>query len=77
MRARFDAVTPRLAALLLASLVAAAPALAQRVSDVRATRHNLSTGGPGTTRAAPGATTEVCVFCHTPHAATQQDQGGA
>ena len=52
---------------------------AQRISDVRGTRHNLSATGPGSTHAAAGAggTNEVCVFCHTPHGATQQDQGGA
>jgi hypothetical protein len=54
----------------------AAPAAAQRISDVRNTPHNLSTSGPGNVRAAPGGTTEVCVFCHTPHAATQTDLGG-
>lgn len=62
-----------LAALLLVCALSwlAAPTLAQRVSDVRGTRHNLSVDGPGTTRAAAGGTTggvtEVCVFCHTPH----------
>jgi Doubled CXXCH motif (Paired_CXXCH_1) len=50
---------------------------AQRISDVRGTRHNLSASGPGTTRAAAGSTSEVCVFCHTPHGATQADQGGS
>ena len=64
------------AALVLTLLLPAAPASGQRVSDVRGTRHNLSVNGPGTTRAAVGGTTEVCVFCHTPHGATQQDQGG-
>jgi len=52
---------------------------AQRVSDVRGTRHNLSAGGPGSTHAlAPGAggTSEVCVFCHTPHGASTADAGG-
>lgn len=62
---------------LLLAMVLAWPTQAQRVSDVRGTRHNLSADGPGTTHAAPGATTEVCVFCHTPHGASQQDQGGA
>jgi Doubled CXXCH motif (Paired_CXXCH_1) len=55
----------------------AAPADAQRISDVRGTRHNLSTGGLGTTRAAPGGTSEVCVFCHTPHGASLTDDSGA
>jgi hypothetical protein len=53
-----------------------APTLAQRISDVRGTRHNLSANGPGSTHADAGGTTEVCVFCHTPHGATQQDQAG-
>jgi Doubled CXXCH motif (Paired_CXXCH_1) len=56
--------------------VFALPADAQRVSDVRGTRHNLSVDGPGSTRAAAGGTTEVCVFCHTPHGATLADQAG-
>jgi len=40
---------------------------AQRISDVTNTKHNLSASGPGPVR----ATTEsqICVFCHTPHAA--------
>ncbi len=69
---------PILAALaILAGLLPAPVAQAQRVSDVRGTRHNLSVNGPGTTRAAAGGTSEVCVFCHTPHGATQADQGAA
>jgi predicted CXXCH cytochrome family protein len=68
---------------LMALLVVASACLparladAQRVSDVRGTRHNLSTSGPGGTHAATGGTSEVCVFCHTPHGATQADQGGS
>ena len=51
--------------------------LAAKVSDIRATRHNLSAesqGNPTRTGTVPSrtvyATTEqqVCVFCHTPHA---------
>jgi hypothetical protein len=59
--------------LLLATLL---PLQAQRISDVRGTAHNLSSTSPNPTRAATGQTNEVCVFCHTPHGATQQDQGG-
>ncbi|MEY2686463.1 MAG: hypothetical protein RL375_661, partial [Pseudomonadota bacterium] len=64
--------------LALASWLAllAMPSDAQRVADVRSTLHNLSASGPGTTRASAGGTDEVCVFCHTPHGASQQDQGG-
>ena len=66
---------------LLAALVVVAGWLpmpladAQRVSDVRNTLHNLGSGGPGSTRASAGATTEVCVFCHTPHGASLTDGG--
>ena len=54
-----------IAALLMASAEAAWPG---RIADVRNTPHNLSTTSPGTVK----ATTEsqICVFCHTPHAAT-------
>lgn len=60
------------------------PAQAARVSDIRGTKHNLSaaadgsaytnpTAGAGTvpTRNIKATTeTQICVFCHTPHAAT-------
>ena len=62
---------------LAAAFAVTLPALAQRISDVRGTRHNLSVDGPGATRAAQGGTTAVCVFCHTPHGATQLDLGAA
>lgn len=35
--------------------------------DVANTRHNLSISGPGTVKST--TVTQVCVFCHTPHAA--------
>ena len=51
-----------------AVLAWAAPAvLAQTGSRVSQTRHNLTSSGPGPIRV-PGAT-DVCRFCHTPHAA--------
>jgi len=82
-RRAFAALAAWMAAPLLAfavALVLPAPlADAQRVSDVRGTRHNLSAAGPGSVRALPagqGGTSEVCVFCHTPHGATQSDEGG-
>ncbi len=43
-------------------------ALAERVSDVASTRHNLSVTGPGDVRAT--SEDQVCVFCHTPHGAS-------
>lgn len=36
-------------------------------SNIRATRHNLSTSGTGSVKAT--SETQVCVFCHTPHGA--------
>ena len=44
------------------------PIVAATVSDIAATKHNLAVTGPGTVV----ATTEdqVCVFCHTPHGAS-------
>ena len=74
MRAAIAALT---ALVVVAGLLPVPVADAQRVSDVRGTRHNLSTSGTGTTKAASGGTSEVCVFCHTPHGATTADQGGA
>lgn len=43
---------------------------------MRNTKHNLSSIGSQSVRALAGQSEEICVFCHTPHAATQQDQGG-
>ena len=42
---------------------------AERLSDIRNTKHNLSATGPGTVKAV--SESEVCVFCHTPHHAEQ------
>ena len=58
---------PVLPAVSLAVLLWAAPsAMAQGGSDISRTRHNLTGSGPGPVRVA-GAT-DVCKFCHTPHA---------
>ncbi len=35
------------------------------MAGISATKHNLSTTGPGATTAT--AETEICIFCHTPH----------
>ena len=32
--------------------------------------HNMSFNGPGTVKASSSAETEICIFCHTPHAAS-------
>lgn len=50
------------------AVVTADAACAALVADVRNTKHNLSAGGSGTVKAV--SETQVCVFCHTPHAAT-------
>lgn len=42
-------------------------AVAQKIPDVRNTKHNLSVTGPGPVKAQ--SETQVCVFCHTPHGA--------
>ncbi len=36
---------------------------------IATSKHNLGASGPGPIKAAAGQTTEICVFCHTPHAA--------
>ncbi len=51
--------------MVLATALAAVPTNAERVSDVRGTKHNLSVSGPGNVKAL--SETQVCVFCHTPH----------
>jgi hypothetical protein len=53
--------------LALACLAFAATGWAARVSDVSNTPHNLSVTGPGPVRAV--SESQICVFCHTPHAA--------
>ena len=42
---------------------------AEIISDVAGTKHNLSVASSGTVKAV--TEDEVCVFCHTPHGATQ------
>jgi hypothetical protein len=42
-------------------------AVAQKIPDVRNTKHNFSVTGPGPVKAQ--SETQVCVFCHTPHGA--------
>lgn len=43
---------------------------AATVSDIRNTKHNLSTSSPGNVSAV--SEDQVCIYCHTPHGATQQ-----
>jgi hypothetical protein len=43
-------------------------ALAERLSDIANTKHNLSVTGPGQVRSQAD---QICVFCHTPHAANE------
>ncbi len=58
-----------LTCLALLASINASEVLAEKVSNVRQTLHNLSATGPGDVKAA-GGETEICVFCHTPHGAT-------
>ncbi len=50
------------------SLLLGQPLVAATVSDIAATKHNLSVTGPGSVTAA--SEDQVCVFCHTPHGAS-------
>ena len=62
-------------AMLLTSSILSAPATTiPRKSDIRNTKHNLSTTGPGDVKAT--SETQVCVFCHTPHAANLDKNSG-
>jgi hypothetical protein len=56
--------------LVLAALVltSGADVWADRISDTANTKHNLSVTGPGPVAAI--SQTQICVFCHTPHGAT-------
>ncbi|MEH6471734.1 MAG: hypothetical protein V7752_10810, partial [Halopseudomonas sp.] len=56
---------------LLISLTQAATLVNRRTSDIANTRHNLGSGGPVNSSA---SSSEICVFCHTPHGA---DTSGA
>ncbi|MDT3670016.1 MAG: cytochrome c3 family protein [Aromatoleum sp.] len=58
---------PALVALALLAYVAAAPAQLNTKANIAVTKHNLSASGPETTKAT--AEDQICVFCHTPHAA--------
>lgn len=57
----------------LLGVAAILPASAQlsgaKTTGVSSTKHNLGGGGTGVNRVGLTDTTEVCVFCHTPHAA--------
>jgi len=56
------------ATLLIAALWISGHATAARESQVSSTKHNLSAGGPGSVKASTES--QICVFCHTPHGAT-------
>lgn len=43
--------------------------VAAPTEDVKNTRHNLSSAGPAGRTVTTAQTTEICVFCHTPHGA--------
>lgn len=48
--------------------IAAESVIDPNVPGVTGTKHNLSIYGPGSVQASFPGTTEICVFCHTPHA---------
>jgi len=50
------------------ALMAASSAAMASVTD---TVHNLSASGTATHMVGPSATTEICIFCHTPHGGDQ------
>ncbi|HYH22209.1 MAG TPA: hypothetical protein VD995_26670 [Azospirillum sp.] len=58
--------------LLPAGLATIGDTLAQTQSNVRQTKHNLSTNAPAGNAVKSTNVDQVCVFCHTPHAATMQ-----
>ena len=41
-----------------------------QASNIASSKHNFSSTSTNTIRAAAGGTTQICVFCHTPHGAT-------
>lgn len=53
-----------------AALIAAMASVGFAASNIAATKHNLSYTGTGTIKADSGQNNdEICVYCHTPHAA--------
>src|SRR3989338_11666341 len=83
---RYKSTIIRLCILILAIFLAStapldsATVIKPLVPGVTGTKHNFSMYGPGTTQAT--STTEVCIFCHTPHFSqpgtplwNKQDQG--
>jgi len=59
---------PVIAAAITALLLAAGGLHADRVSEIASTKHNFSITGPGALKSTTES--EVCVFCHTPHGAS-------
>ncbi|VAW84102.1 Cytochrome c family protein [hydrothermal vent metagenome] len=57
------------AAAVAMTAVASGSAFAMVDSDIKSTKHNLSTGAPAGNNQTDNGTTEICVFCHTPHGA--------
>lgn len=57
-------------------LVAAMSVSAFAVSNISSTKHNLSSTGTGTLKANAGENgNEICIYCHTPHAANTAFNG--
>lgn len=58
-------VLPLAVAIRLLALLTGLPLSAQITMNSPSNKHNLSATGPGPVKTA--ATTEICIFCHTPH----------
>ncbi len=50
------------------------PLVPSVLEDIRNTKHNLSSIGPEGRAVFTGQTTEICVFCHTPHGAVSDEE---
>lgn len=56
------------AVLIVIGISVASAQIGSSGSNVAATKHNLTASGPGTVKV--GSQSDVCLFCHTPHAAS-------
>ena len=59
---------------LLPTLPVPVPLVPSVVEDIRNTKHNLSSIGPEDRAVFTQQTTEICVFCHTPHGAIGDEE---
>ncbi|QSX30486.1 cytochrome c3 family protein [Shewanella cyperi] len=62
--------------LAVATVLMAGNAMAAQTTSIVDSKHNLGSTGTYADRNKTTATTEVCVFCHTPHGAVAKDTDG-